>query len=102
MTRPVVVKPKSRERRPRSERAGEIECDEMLFARLRELRHELAASRGVPAYMVFGDVALREMARDCPATPEAFGLISGVGDKKKAEYGNLFISEIAVYLEEKD
>ena len=32
---------------------------------------------------------------------EAFGLISGVGDKKKAEYGNLFISEIVVYLEEK-
>jgi len=102
LTRPVVAKPKSRERRPRSERAGEIECDEMLFARLRELRHELAAGRGVPAYMVFGDVALREMARDCPATPEAFGLISGVGDKKKAEYGNLFISEIAVYLEEKE
>jgi len=32
---------------------------------------------------------------------EEFRLISGVGDKKKAEYGNLFISEIAVYLEEK-
>jgi ATP-dependent DNA helicase RecQ len=97
-----VAKPKSRERRSRSERAGEIECDEMLFERLRELRQELAAKEGVPAYIVFGDVSLREMARDCPATLEAFGLISGVGEKKKAKFGEGFISEIAAYLAEKE
>jgi ATP-dependent DNA helicase RecQ len=96
-----VAKPKSRERRPRSERAGEIQCDEMLFERLREMRQELASGRAVPAYMIFGDVALREMARDCPATMASFGLISGVGEKKKAEYGKIFISEIAAYLDEK-
>ena len=101
LTRPVVAKPKSREKRIRSERAGEIECDEMLFERLRELRLELAAKEGVPPYMIFGDVALREMARDCPATLEAFGLISGVGEKKKVKFGKLFISEIAAYLEVK-
>ena len=102
LTRPVVAKPKSRERRSRSERAGEIECDEMLFERLRELRQELAAKEGVPAYIIFGDVSLREMARDCPATLEAFGLISGVGEKKKAKFGEGFISEIAAYLAEKE
>jgi ATP-dependent DNA helicase RecQ len=101
LTRPVVAKPKSRERRSRSERSGEIECDEMLFERLREMRQELASGRGVPAYMIFGDVALRVMARDCPSTMASFGLISGVGEKKKAEYGKLFISEIAAYIEEK-
>jgi len=101
LTRPVVAKPKSREKRIRSERAGEIECDEMLFERLRELRLELAVKEGVPPYMIFGDVALREMARDCPATLEAFGLISGVGEKKKVKFGKLFISEIAAYLEVK-
>ena len=101
LTRPVVAKPTSRERRSRSDRAGEIECDEILFERLRELRHELAAKEGVPAYIIFGDVSLREMARDCPATMEAFGLISGVGEKKKANFGKLFISEIAAYLAEK-
>jgi ATP-dependent DNA helicase RecQ len=73
----------------------------MLFERLREMRQELASGRGVPAYMIFGDVALREMARDCPVTMASFGLISGVGEKKKAEYGKLFISEIAAYLDEK-
>ncbi|MDP7012993.1 MAG: RecQ family ATP-dependent DNA helicase, partial [Verrucomicrobiota bacterium] len=101
LTRPVVAKPKSREKRIRSERAGEIECDEMLFERLRELRLELAVKEGVPPYMIFGDVALREMARDCPATLATFGLISGVGEKKKSKFGKLFISEIAAYLEVK-
>ena len=102
LTRPEVAKPKSSAARSRSERAGEIQCDEMLFQRLRELRMELAAKRGLPAYMIFGDVALREMARDCPTTLEAFSLISGVGEKKQAEYGEQFISEIAAYLEEKE
>jgi len=100
LTRPVVAKPRNRGKRSRSERAGEIECDEMLFERLRELRQELAAKEGVPAYIIFGDVALREMARDCPATLEAFGFISGVGEKKKAKFGEDFISEIAAYLSE--
>ena len=102
LTRPTVAKPKSSVARSRSERAGEIQCDEMLFQRLRELRMELAAKRGLPAYMIFGDVALREMARDCPTTLEAFSLTSGVGEKKQAEYGEQFISEIAAYLAEKE
>ena len=102
LTRPTVAKPKSSAARSRSERAGEIQCDEMLFQRLRELRMELAAKRGLPAYMIFGDVALREMARDCPTTLEAFSLTSGVGEKKQAEYGDQFISEIAAYLAEKE
>ncbi|MBC8245932.1 MAG: DNA helicase RecQ [Verrucomicrobia bacterium] len=101
LTRPVVAKPKSRERRSRSERAGEIECDEILFERLRELRQELAAKERVPPYIIFSDVALREMARDCPATLEAFGQITGVGEKKKAKFGEGFISEIGAYLDEK-
>ena len=102
LTRPEVFKPKSSAARTRSERAGEIQCDEVLFEQLRELRLELATERGLPAYMIFGDVALREMARDCPTTPEAFSLINGVGEKKQAEYGQQFISEIATYLTEKE
>ena len=102
LTRPTADKPKSSAARSRSERAGEIQCDEMLFQRLRELRMELSAKRGLPAYMIFGDVALREMARDCPTTLEAFSLTSGVGEKKQVEYGEQFISEIAAYLAEKE
>ena len=48
--------------------AGEITCDEALFERLRELRKRLADERDVPAYIVFSDVALRQMAREYPTT----------------------------------
>jgi ATP-dependent DNA helicase RecQ len=102
LTRPIVAKPKSRERRFRFKRNGEIDCDEILFERLREFRQELASKAGVPAYIIFGDVSLREMARDCPVTMEAFGLINGVGEKKKAKFGESFISEIAAHLSEMD
>src|SRR6201999_3480182 len=44
-------------------RAGEIDCDEALFDRLRQLRKRLADERGVPPYIVFSDVSLRQMAR---------------------------------------
>ena len=46
---------------------GEITCDEILFERLRELRKRLADERDVPAYIIFSDVALRQMARNYPA-----------------------------------
>ncbi|MGZ8919547.1 MAG: DNA helicase RecQ, partial [Limisphaerales bacterium] len=59
-------------------REGEIECDEVLFERLRELRKKLADERNVPAYIVFSDVTLRHMAREYPTTPHDFARISGV------------------------
>ena len=53
-------------------RAGEIACDEELFERLRRLRKTLADERFVPAYIVFSDVALRQMARYYPASRRGF------------------------------
>src|SRR5262249_304437 len=50
------------EKAPRR-RAGAIECDDALFDRLRALRRQLADERDVPAYIIFSDVSLREMAR---------------------------------------
>src|SRR5205823_12955503 len=58
---------------------GEIECDEELFESLRDLRKKLADERDVPAYIVFSDVSLRQMARDYPSREEQFSRISGVG-----------------------
>ncbi|MBI3850835.1 MAG: RecQ family ATP-dependent DNA helicase [Verrucomicrobia bacterium] len=79
-------------------RVGEIACDEVLFDRLRQLRKQLADERDVPAYIVFSDVALRQMARDYPATDREFSRISGVGEKKLREFGEMFLGEIAVHL----
>jgi ATP-dependent DNA helicase RecQ len=83
---------------PAKHRAGEIECDEALFEKLRALRKQLADERGVPPYIVFSDVALRQMARYYPGTDGEFSRISGVGDRKLREYGQVFLAEIARHL----
>ncbi len=82
-----------------SRREGDIACDEILFARLRALRKQLADERSVPAYVVFGDATLRQMARDYPTRVEAMEGITGVGEKKRAEFGAIFAEAIANYLE---
>src|SRR6266536_782416 len=78
--------------------AGEIECDEALFERLRTVRRKLADERDVPAYVVFSDVSLREMARSYPTTASEFRRIPGVGEQKLKDFAEPFIAEITEYL----
>ncbi|PTX97853.1 DNA helicase RecQ [Opitutus sp. ER46] len=96
LTKPMVM-PKAR--RVSTRREGDIECDELLFNRLRGVRKELADERGVPAYIVFGDNTLRAMARSYPTTVDAMEGIPGIGEKKRAEFGETFADAIAEYLE---
>jgi ATP-dependent DNA helicase RecQ len=77
---------------------GEITCDEVLFERLRGLRKTLADERDVPAYIIFSDVALRQMARNYPQAESDFARISGVGEKKLREFGAAFLGEITAHL----
>ncbi len=93
LTKPAVV-PETK-----VHHVGEISCDEVLFDRLRQLRKQLADERDVPAYIVFSDVALRQMARNYPQTESEFARISGVGEKKLREFGEIFLGEIAAYLQ---
>jgi len=83
---------------PATTRAGTIECDEALFAKLRELRKRLADERRVPAYIVFSDVALRCMARDFPQNEHEVRRVPGVGEKKFEEFGEIFLGAIKDYL----
>jgi ATP-dependent DNA helicase RecQ len=53
----------------------------------------------VPAYVVFGDATLRQMAREYPDRVEAMEGITGVGEKKRAEFGEIFSRAIAAFLE---
>ncbi len=92
LTRPVTAPA------TKTHSAGEISCDEALFERLRQLRKRLADERDVAAYIVFSDVALRQMAREYPASEREFARISGVGEKKLREFGEVFLREIAEYL----
>ncbi len=86
--------------KPKTKRAGEIPCDEALFDTLRALRREIADSLGVPAYIVFGDVTLREMARDYPTTEREFSNINGVGVQKMDKFGAQFMDAITKHLRE--
>ena len=81
------------------QRAGEIECDEALFAHLRGVRRTLADARNVPAYVIFSDVALREMARTYPTTAAEFRRIPGVGEQKLKDFAEPFLAAIADYLQ---
>ncbi|MEJ1972303.1 MAG: HRDC domain-containing protein [Lacunisphaera sp.] len=80
-------------------REGDVACDEILFERLRGLRKKLADERGVPAYVVFGDTTLRALARAYPTRLSELGGITGIGEKKRAEFGEIFTEAIAAFLE---
>jgi ATP-dependent DNA helicase RecQ len=68
--------------------------DRGLFERLRDLRRQLAEEKSVPAYVVFGDASLRDMSRLRPSTLPEFLEVHGVGEKKAADYGELFLAAI--------
>ncbi|TFG61956.1 MAG: DNA helicase RecQ, partial [Nitrospirales bacterium] len=76
----------------------EVAHDESLFEHLRQLRKSLADERDVPAYVIFSDVALRQMAQDYPANEQEFLRISGVGKRKMKEFGADFLAAIAEYV----
>jgi ATP-dependent DNA helicase RecQ len=68
--------------------------DPDLYERLRALRKQLADERRVPAFVVFGDRALLDMAALKPRTHAEFLDVHGVGQKKLTEYGDRFLAEI--------
>jgi ATP-dependent DNA helicase RecQ len=70
------------------------EEDEPLLSALKARRRELAEQQGVPAYIVFTDRTLIEMAEKRPATLDAMARIAGVGAKKLDTYGATFLSVI--------
>jgi ATP-dependent DNA helicase RecQ len=77
---------------------GGIDCDERLFQKLRERRRQLATDRGVPPYIIVSDVSLRWMARLYPQTREDFLDISGIGQAKMREFGDIFMADIMEHL----
>ena len=84
--------------RSRDYGVGGIVCDEKLFDHLRRLRKKIADERGLPAYIIFSDVSLRQMARYYPTTESDFARINGVGERKLADFGKIFMDSISGYL----
>ena len=63
------------------------------------MRKELADEQGIPPFVVFGDLALRQMAAYLPQSEANFSRISGVGQEKLKRYGKIFTEVIQTYAE---
>ena len=77
------------------------ECRRRFVRSAASLRRKLADQRGVPAYVLFNDATLRDMARTRPGSPGSLLNIRGVGEKKLADIGEPFLEAISNYCREK-
>jgi ATP-dependent DNA helicase RecQ len=66
-----------------------------VFERLRAWRAAAAKEQGVPAYVIFHDATLRQIATESPSTLAALGRVSGVGENKLARYGQQILDTLA-------
>ncbi|NLU77595.1 DNA helicase RecQ [Micromonospora sp. HNM0581] len=65
------------------------------FERLRAWRAATAKEQGVPAYVIFHDATLRQIAADAPSSLAELSRISGVGENKLARYGDQLLGVLA-------
>jgi ATP-dependent DNA helicase RecQ len=72
----------------------DADFDPTCFEVLRSLRKRLADAEGVPAYIVFSDAVLRQMAARRPATRAELLALSGVGPAKLERYGDAFLAAL--------
>lgn len=85
---------KAKPGKPKSNRyAGEI--NQHLFAKLKELRFQIAAENKVPAFVIFSDATLIDMCRKKPADKAGMLEVSGVGEIKFERYGEQFLKIIS-------
>jgi ATP-dependent DNA helicase RecQ len=92
-----LLQPKTKIRKTRFDQKSWESVDTGLFETLRNLRRELANQRNVPAYVLFSDSTLRDMARLRPGSPGALLGVRGVGERKLADLGGRFLEEIKNY-----
>jgi ATP-dependent DNA helicase RecQ len=101
MRRDPARTPKQKQPRSRSSAKGTAPRVEMpadaapVFERLRAWRGATAKEQGVPAYVIFHDATLREIATRMPTSLGELSTISGVGENKLAKYGEHVLETIA-------
>lgn len=95
----ILTKPNFKESYSRGPKE-EIDYNQELFNELRVLRKKIADQKGVPPFMIFGDLTLQQMAFYFPQNTENFSRISGVGKEKLARFGKIFIEKISKYASE--
>ncbi|HET9143932.1 DNA helicase RecQ [Actinophytocola sp.] len=98
--RPVPMR-REPERTARAGKASRAPAAELpataapVFERLRAWRAGAAKEQGVPAYVIFHDATLREIATRMPANLAELGSVSGVGEHKLARYGEQVLAALA-------
>ncbi len=90
------VEPKAEKKRPCGAFSDEFE-ENSLYEALRARRAELAKRESVPAYVIFSNATLADMAEKAPRSLSELLEVSGVGDKKAARYGRSFLQAIEEY-----
>jgi len=96
MRRDPEKKPK--QARSRTSKAPQVDLPPgaaPVFERLRAWRGATAKEQGVPAYVIFHDATLREIAARMPAGLDELGTISGIGENKLAKYGEGVLETLA-------
>lgn len=98
----VTMKFKEERRVPKSDKSAAVSektvTDSGLYEHLRKLRMEIANEQGVPAYIVFTNATLADMAAKKPLDMQEFLCVSGVGEQKARAYGARFIKAIGEYI----
>jgi ATP-dependent DNA helicase RecQ len=95
-----LLEPRTQVKKTRMDETSWASVDTGLFEILRQLRRQLAEQRDVPAYVLFSDATLRDMARMRPGSPSALLEIRGVGERKLEDFGQRFLDAIATYCRE--
>ncbi len=90
----VLQNLKTAEPATKTRKTKTISPDEELFNKLRTVRSKLAKEENVPAYVIFSDATLKEMAQDKPITSSDLLNIGGVGEHKLDKYGSYFLDAI--------
>jgi ATP-dependent DNA helicase RecQ len=102
--RPVTIAIAKRVATPARSEGAELgedaPIDTILYEQLRQLRKSLAEEQSIPPYVVFHDATLRLMAQQQPTSLEAFGKLSGIGERKRSQYGEIFIQLIQAHQQE--
>jgi ATP-dependent DNA helicase RecQ len=99
-TDPTPTHSSSSTKKKKSRIKKDFQTDEGCFEVLKVLRKKTADKKGVPAFVIFGDASLHDMSFTKPQTIEAFGKVTGVGEKKLKEHGDTFMEAIARYIED--
>lgn len=93
------VEPKAEKKRPRGAFLDEFE-ENSLYEALRAQRAELAKRESVPAYVIFSNATLADMAEKAPRSLSELLEVSGVGERKASRYGEAFLRTIEEYIQQ--